>query len=1017
MDCEEQYEFLDTLFLRAPFYSFEDYALERLPEILAEINFRNALWLASPDFYKVLEAKGFLFDRLLDKERFVLQKYYNRMSFRPVPFGAFASFTVLGWSETGVVRLSQQRETVLHLLPSREWQTQLDSISKQEGRVSSFIPNHTLYRFGNSFRYVKSLREPSGKLNFTLDAVAAEILNVRLLEFLQNRFFNAEAIIAFMQSHADCSMEEAVSYLDFLMEEQVLLTKGDTGLIESAEHPGKSAIFLDLLTQVKPLAQFLCNINKAAVGDHSLSAITDELEDLLPDVSQRKDKKYFYSALERPLLSGGIQEGIQEDIQRSLRMVSKLVKPTRSAALEEFIKVFKEKFDQQKVPLLLALDPDAGISYGDLNDVVSRGLLDNIGFPENNRENRQLHWSTVHQVFLKAWLMNVDRKPFDPVVIMESDLQELTILDELDSNPPSIAVMFRCVNDGLILESIGGVSATSLIGRFSVFSEEVHALCIKLAAKEVAVNPEVLFAEIHQVSDDHADNINRRRQVYDHVIPVNVFSDNHTNIHLNDLVVSVRGDELILESLSQGKRIIPRLPTAYNFSRNNLAVFRILCDLQYQGIRANLSFDLEKLFPGMSYYPRVKFENTIINPARWMLTKEEVILLVTKPVSLGRLHVFREQRGIPACISTGTGDQQLAFNLVNDQEAVFFLQYLNELKSVVLQEYLSADRKVLVGNKALAVQGMAILVKRKAVYKGIYHSCHDLHSIAVRRFALGSEWLYLKIYCTPQVADLLLTALIKQVLLIHQAHISSWFFIRYTDADSHLRLRIKITEDHVGLLLSDFQKFIHQQDMGKSIRGYHGDTYSRELERYSPELIEEIESSFNAGSELVLAILAVRTDDLPAEGEYLMAMSTIYVMALSFIDDSQITNLFFNQMADRFLKEFKGGKQLKIDLDNKYRAIKGDLSLWLKVEEENNALYTLFGKELHVLLDQIRSLSAASMKWDEGKRYQLIADLIHMQVNRFFSSKQRHHEMVIYYCLQKHGATIAGRLKQKAKAI
>jgi len=35
--------------------------------------------------------------------------------------------------------------------------------------------------------------------------------------------------------------------------------------------------------------------------------------------------------------------------------------------------------------------------------------------------------------------------------------------------------------------------------------------------------------------------------------------------------------------------------TAYNF-HHNACLFQLLCDLQFEGLQANLTFDLEKLF-------------------------------------------------------------------------------------------------------------------------------------------------------------------------------------------------------------------------------------------------------------------------------------------------------------------------------------------------------------------------------------------------------------------------------------
>src|ERR1700753_2600742 len=93
------YNFLPELFLRAPYYSFAGYDPERLEEVLKDRGFRNGLFLASPAFYNELKKKEFELHKLAEKEKHSVSKYYNRMCFRPTPFGSFASFSLLTWGK------------------------------------------------------------------------------------------------------------------------------------------------------------------------------------------------------------------------------------------------------------------------------------------------------------------------------------------------------------------------------------------------------------------------------------------------------------------------------------------------------------------------------------------------------------------------------------------------------------------------------------------------------------------------------------------------------------------------------------------------------------------------------------------------------------------------------------------------------------------------------------------------------------------------------------------------------
>jgi hypothetical protein len=87
----------DTLILRTPLLSYETYQKTDLANCLEHMLFIQAIRVASKDLYSELERKGFDFQRLAIKTKSSLKKYWNRMHFRPTPFGLFAAFSVVHW--------------------------------------------------------------------------------------------------------------------------------------------------------------------------------------------------------------------------------------------------------------------------------------------------------------------------------------------------------------------------------------------------------------------------------------------------------------------------------------------------------------------------------------------------------------------------------------------------------------------------------------------------------------------------------------------------------------------------------------------------------------------------------------------------------------------------------------------------------------------------------------------------------------------------------------------------------
>jgi len=129
-----------------------------------------------------------------------------------------------------------------------------------------------------------------------------------------------------------------------------------------------------------------------------------------------------------------------------------------------------------------------------------------------------------------------------------------------------------------------------------------------------------------------------------------------------------------------------------------------------------------------------------------------------------------------------------------------------------------------------------------------------------RRFAPGSEWLYAKLYGGPATADRMLRALIAPLLAesLEAGAVDRWFFIRYTDPEPHLRVRLhgpaeRLAGEVLPRLHEAAQPWLADQRLWRLVL----DTYEREVERYGGEdgmlLAEEI---FAADSDAALALVS-----------------------------------------------------------------------------------------------------------------------------------------------------------------
>jgi thiopeptide-type bacteriocin biosynthesis protein len=428
--------------------------------------------------------------------------------------------------------------------------------------------------------------------------------------------------------------------------------------------------------------------------------------------------------------------------------------------------------------------------------------------------------------------------------------------------------------------------------------------------------------------------------------------------------------------------VIPRLSSAYNFRHNDLALFRFLCDLQYQSVDTNLSFDLEAFFPGMAHYPRVELGGVVISPAKWRVKKEQEGGLSAEKL--------REELGLPEWIALTRHDQQLVFNLDDAGDRDHFTACTVGLGELLLQEFLLPAASLVSDAKGrpLISQFIATLVNRQEVYTGMhFEQMTRLHP--QREFVTGSEWLYLKIYCPAlSVNSHLVDTILPLLREVSRNGPLSWFFIRYQDPGTHIRLRIRVAEKRIGEILALFKTAFGRMVSGQLIREYQADVYRRELERYGAELITQVEQCFYASSEMVLQFLERQEGSGMTTDQFAIAGFGYLLDRLIPLAEEQL--VFLRSVVDAFYREFNGDKTLKVALDSLYREQKGMFS----GAKAAAASSQLLDEALNGLLAAIAGSTAQ-------RRHALCADLVHMHLNRVYATEQRKQEMVLYYCFWK----------------
>ncbi len=269
-----------------------------------------------------------------------------------------------------------------------------------------------------------------------------------------------------------------------------------------------------------------------------------------------------------------------------------------------------------------------------------------------------------------------------------------------------------------------------------------------------------------------------------------------------------------------------------------------------------------------------------------------------------------------------------------------------------------------------------------------------------RKFAPGSEWLYLKIYTGIKTADHVLEESIESLVKYFQKenYISKWFFIRYNDPKPHLRVRFMLTDiqNYTEVLKStnvSFQNFTKSGEISNIVI----DTYNREIERYGENTIEDAETFFYRNSELTLQCLPYDDEEK--------------IIASLFLIDQMLNKLnlsvqekldWMKDFNNSFKKEFNADKKLNSQLDKKYREFKPKYLNFLSSDE--------FSEERSVFLSHIEENNADLqniLRHNENQSLRIslrnfFQSIFHMNINRLFVSNQRVFEMIIYDYLVRY---------------
>jgi len=566
-----------------------------------------------------------------------------------------------------------------------------------------FYPNTSIYKIGDHYRYVEYNIE-NKRRNYVLEGLR----HSEYLETILNESKSGKQINDLLEMLVDeeITKVEAKSFIEELIDNQILVSELEitvtgkdyfSNLIDRIESISEaSEIYFKLLDLQKSLIKLDLKLGNSIKLYESIIGLAKHL---VPDL----DTKYLFqtdtfSSLKRNTLN----RNIKKQLNKVLVLFNKITLPKANGNLEQFKRDFLSRFeDSEEIPLHLILDTETGIGYG-LKKEDSNDLLDDLIIPKVKKRYQHIAWSDFDTILQIKLIKSIEENSYT-IYLNEDDFKDLPAnwRDLPDTFSSIIEIYNVNQKEKIFINDTGGASATYLLGRFASSDKKTLNHINEIIAIENNINNDKILAEIVHLPEVRTGNILQRPAFRDYEIPyIGKASVEFKNqILVEDILVTVKNDEVILKSKKLGKEILPRLGNAHNFNSYSLPVYQFLCDLQTQNKRDVIGFGWNPIFRKYSFLPRVEFDDLILSKARWKIDVRVFKKLFVNNELLISIEKWQEENKIPDLVELVEGDNRLLINFRNEFTTLMLLDTVKSRKEFVLEEFLFSEKEIIKDDK------------------------------------------------------------------------------------------------------------------------------------------------------------------------------------------------------------------------------------------------------------------------------------------------------------------------------
>ncbi len=696
-----KYRSYHKFIIRRPLFNYSSSGVsdELLNNVVFAPEFREALYYASPEFYVELhkylknknENRNIPSSKKNEKLIGTVYKYLSRMLYRCTPFGAFSYCGVGNYGEctkiasvdNNVLSYSFDGHLLFEILKYIRKNIKLENIKNLILKA-----NPSICKIGDAIY----LWAKSGTGESTLKMVETNELLVWVLSICDKGINVNELVETIFESY-DISKSEIYKYIESLEINGLLVNN------YSLECGGNDVlnVVIDPLDSVPD--GFVGSLNDSLKNLSSCESFEEKLNILDKLKSELKQNKIPFKdnrilqvngfLNEKTLIDKSALALLEEWFEIILNNTTSIQNP-----LNNFINRFKERYEEQTMPLLEVLNPISGIGY-----TISRGedfpIIKSIKKKRLTKKQTinglNVHLSEVERVVFYKLLKEDTLSKCREIVLKTNDITRKK-RKEPNVDRLSISCMYKIVGfdeKGPIISHINfsGTTSAYMLTRFALENEEIKAIVDDISTIEQNAQNKLL-AEISHVTNPHSWNVQKRPNIRKAKICINSYRDDcHGEIiDIKDLSICIKNDKVKLISNIDGKEVFPCFTSAYNYKYNSSEIYRFLGDVQMQYANQNLNINFNGLLKLLKHIPRIRYKNIIVAPESWLI---EVKSIISKDSI--RTEDFYKLLGLkdkPQFLSYAEGDQAFIVDVHSAFSLKEFSKLIRDKESIILEEFL-----------------------------------------------------------------------------------------------------------------------------------------------------------------------------------------------------------------------------------------------------------------------------------------------------------------------------------------